>query len=95
MKDRIYLYPGLGEGERHYLAALGTRNDIEEQCLQLTEGLLVGFHDLDATGNRELDNLLFEGTVRFEAERGEWYAMIDWGSFRHEPDEAAEQPVVK
>ena len=45
MTKRIYLYPGLGEGEPHYLDRLGTIKDIAETGITLTEGMTVGFSD--------------------------------------------------
>jgi hypothetical protein len=85
--DRIYLYPGMGEGSRHYLETMGTIRDLAETGLVLQEGKSVGFYDLDGSEKREHDNLLFEGTVHYDPEMSKWYAIIDWKSFRHESDE--------
>ena len=85
--DRIYLYPGMGEGSRHYLETMGTIRDLAETGLVLQEGKTVGFYDMDGTEKREHDNLLFEGAVHYDAELKKWYAIIDWKSFRHESDE--------
>lgn len=32
------------------------------------------------------DELLFEGTVHFDTEKGQWYAIIDENSYRHASD---------
>ena len=89
MTERIYLYPGLGEGARHYFDSAGTIEDIERIGLKLVEGLKVSFYDFDGTDKRDDDKLLFEGTVHFDSVKSQWYALIDWTSFRHESDEAA------
>jgi hypothetical protein len=87
MEKRIYLYPGMGEGARHYLETIGTVRDLAETGLVLKEGMIVGFYDIDGSEKREHENLLFEGTVHYDRELGKWYALIDWKSFRHESDE--------
>jgi len=91
MKKRIYLYPGLGEGEPHYLDRLGTIKDLAETGLTLTEGSQVGFWMDDGNDQGEEDNLIFEGTVHFDPQKQQWYALIDHGSFRHESDEQMKQ----
>jgi hypothetical protein len=85
--DRIYLYPGMGKGSRHYLVTMGTIQDLAETGLVLQEGKTVSFYDMDGTEKREHDNLLFEGTVHYDSELNKWYAIIDWNSFRNESDE--------
>jgi hypothetical protein len=60
--------------------------------MTLTEGMTVGFWMDDADDRGQEDNLLFEGTVHFDAHRQQWYALIDWASFHHESDERVEQP---
>ena len=84
---RIYLYPGLGKGARYYLTSIGTVRDLHQAGVSLREGMRLHFYDIDGSEVRDNDNLLFEGTVHFDAELDEWYAMIDWDSFRHESDE--------
>ncbi len=89
MSKRIYLYPGLGEGEPHYLDLVGTIKDLAESGLTLTEGMKVDFWMDDGNDDGEEDNLLFEGTVHFDPKRQQWYALIDHTSFHHESDERA------
>ena len=86
MKDRIYLYPGTGEGEPHYLDRLGTIEDLASTGKILEEGMTVQFWTDDADEAGDTDNLLFEGIVHFDATCQKWYAMIDHKSFRHESD---------
>jgi hypothetical protein len=87
MIKRIYLYPGLGDGEPHFLDRVGTIRDLAESGLTLTEGMKVGFWMDDANERGENDNLIFEGTVHFDSQRQRWYALIDGTSFRHESNE--------
>lgn len=87
ISTRIYLYPGLGEGAPHYLDRVGTVEDLLESGIVLSEGLQVGFYDLDANDQGDNDKLIFEGTVHYDHEREKWYALLDWTSFRHESDE--------
>ncbi len=67
--------------------------DLARSGMTLSEGMNVGFWTDDANDQGEDDNLLFEGTVHFDAQRQQWYALIDWTSFRHEPDERAKLTV--
>ena len=84
---RIYMYPGLGEGERHYLNLVGTVRDLAETGLVLREGLTVTFYDIDGTDEGDRDDLLFDGKVYFDSSLKQWYTLIDWESFRHDSDE--------
>jgi hypothetical protein len=84
---RIYLYPGYGEGGRHYLETSGTISDLAEAGITLAENMRLSFYDIDGSEEREVDNLLFEGTVHYDFEAQKWYALIDWNSFRHQSDE--------
>jgi hypothetical protein len=87
IEKRIYLYPGMGEGARHYLETTGTIRDLAESGLILEEGKIVGFYDIDGSEKRDHDNLLFEGTVHYDSILKKWYTLIDWKSFRHESEE--------
>ena len=87
MSGRIYLYPYAGPGGRNYLSKqVGTRQDLDANGIELREDLRLQFYcdDGDRAGKR--DDLLFEGTVHFDADRREWYALIDEGSYRHTSD---------
>ncbi len=88
MTKRICLYPGLGEGEPHYLDQLAI-GDLAETAMTLTEGMKVDFWTNDRNDQGEDDDLWFDGTGHLDAQRQQWYALIDWTSFRHESDERA------
>ena len=87
---RIYLYPGLGPGERHYFDQRGTQEDLSRLGLKLTEGMRMSFWADDADDSDPTDEMMFEGTVHLDPEFGRWYAPIDWNSFRH-ASEAGEE----
>lgn len=87
MSTRIFLHPGLGEGEPHYLDRVGTIEDLAHSGVTLHEGLVLTFYDYDATDKSDDDKLLFEGTLHYDAATKQWYALLDWNSFRHESDE--------
>jgi hypothetical protein len=87
MIKRIYLYPGQGEGQPHYLDSVGTIQDLVDWGITLSEGLRMGFYDFDANDRGDDDKLIFDGTVHYDATKGKWYAIIDWSSFRHESEE--------
>lgn len=83
---RVFLYPYAGPGGRNYFKQIGTRQDITLNEINLYEGLQLGFHCGDGGDDDKPDDLVFEGTVRFDHEKGEWYAIIDENSYRHASD---------
>lgn len=87
MRPHIFLHPGMGPGEPHYLDHLGTLEDIARSGIALKEGMVLTFYDYDASEKSDDDKLLFEGSVHFNAAEQKWFALLDWSSFRHESDE--------
>lgn len=83
-RDRVFLYPEAGPDGRNYLTRIGTLADIERAGLNLKEGLMVHFYRPETNRENLRDDLLFEGSVHFDPERGQWYAMVDQKSYRHE-----------
>jgi hypothetical protein len=49
--------------------------------------MVIAFYDQDGDGEGNRDDLLFEGTVHYDAERECWYAIIDQNSWRHRSQE--------
>lgn len=82
-KNRIVLYQHAGPDGRNYLEKIGTLDDSARTGLKLEEGLTVHFYRPEGPGE---NYLLFEGTVHFDSEKGQWYAMIDQKSYRRESD---------
>ena len=85
-KNRIFLYPNVDGGGRTYLEKIGTLSDIKRTGLKLEEGLIVHFYRPNSDGENNRDDLLFEGTVHFDAEKDQWYAMVDQRSYRRESE---------
>src|SRR5277367_1488577 len=84
MDNRIYLSPQSNSSNvRTYLTQLGTKNDLERTRLVLKDGLRVQFYCDDAADDGTADDLLFEGVVKFDSDKHEWYALIDPISFQH------------
>lgn len=54
--------------------------------IKLEEGLRLSFYCEDADDDGRSDELLFEGTVHFDAHKSEWYAIIDEDTYRHVSD---------
>lgn len=80
---RIFLYPYAGPGGRNYFKQIGTTQDIMLDEVELTDGLRLGFYCEDEDDKGGPDELLFEGTVHFDPEKGQWYAIIDENSYHH------------
>lgn len=80
------MYPYAGPGGRNYLKQIGTTQDIMLEEIKLAEGLQVGFYCEDQDDEGRPDELIFEGTVHFDREKGQWYAIIDENSYRHASD---------
>jgi hypothetical protein len=84
--NRIFLYPYAGPGGRNYLKQIGTAQDVMLNDIKLEEGLRLGFYCEDADDEGRPDDLLFEGSVHFDSEKNQWYAIIDENSYRHASD---------
>jgi hypothetical protein len=83
---RIFLYPYAGPGGRNYFKQIGTAQDIMLDEVELVDGSRLGFYCEDEDDEGRPDELLFEGTVHFDAEKSQWYAIIDEKSYRHASD---------
>jgi hypothetical protein len=81
--DRIFLYPYAGPGGRNYFKQIGTTQDVMLNDIKLEEGLQLSFYCEDADDEGRPDELLFEGTVHFDAEKKQWYTIVDENSYRH------------
>lgn len=76
-KDRIFLPPNAGPDDKNCLDKIGTLSDIKRTGLKLEDGLIVRFYRPEIDSQRNRNDLLFEGAVRFDSEREQWYAMVD------------------
>jgi hypothetical protein len=86
MMERIFLYPYAGPGGRNYIKQIGTTQDVMLNDIKLQEGLRLSFYCEDADDEGRPDDLLFDGTVHFDSDKGQWYVIVDEGSYRHESD---------
>ena len=84
--ERIFLYPYAGPGGRNYFKQIGTTQDVMLNDIKLEEGLRLSFYCEDADDSGRPDELLFEGTVHFDTDKKQWYAVIDENSYRHASD---------
>ncbi|NDQ57635.1 MAG: hypothetical protein GZ088_11240 [Acidipila sp.] len=84
MEGRIFLSPqSKSANVRTYLSQIGTKKDLERTKLILKDGLRIQFHCDDAADDGTPEDLLFEGTVHFDADKKSWYALLDPESFHH------------
>jgi hypothetical protein len=87
---RIYLYPGGGRSKGGCPFTQGTFWDLEDQGIAPKPGMRLDFYTDDGNDKGELDCLLFSGVINCDPETGEWYAVIDQGSFFHQSDLSAD-----
>lgn len=86
-EPRIYVdFMKTDDEGRLLLTCIGTRRDLDTQGIQLREGLVVSVYsdDLDEHGNR--DDLVAEGTARFDAANHRWVLEIDRAAIRNASD---------
>jgi hypothetical protein len=86
---RIYLYPGGGRRGTGCPFTQGTFWDLEAEGIVPEPGMKLQFYADDGNDKGELDCLLFTGIIDCDQNTGEWYAVIDDGSFCHESDLAS------
>jgi hypothetical protein len=65
---------------------LGTFADLKEAGITPEEGLRLQFYNDDADDEGNPDDLLFDGIVHFQPERG-WGAILEEASFHSVSDE--------
>jgi hypothetical protein len=82
--NRVFLHPQADPNSKNYLNQLGTLQEIRFMGLQLMEGMVVSFYQRDTESHHNENYLLFEGTVHFDSEKAQWYAVIDQESCWHE-----------
>jgi hypothetical protein len=83
---RVYLYPYAGPGGRNYFKQIGTTEDVILNDIKLEEGLRMKFYCEDADDDGSEDDLIFEGTVHFDPQREQWFAIVDEETYRHSSD---------
>jgi hypothetical protein len=68
------------------LTTVGTRRDLAAAGIELREGLRVLLYTDDADDLGRPDALFADGIIHFNERLGEWVAVIDDGSIRHDSD---------
>ena len=89
MKDDAKVYADFQKVDdegRLILTCAGTARDLARHRIELREGLVLTFYSDDADDDGNPDDLLVEGTVRYDAAAGHWVALIDWGAIKHASD---------
>jgi hypothetical protein len=90
---RVYAdFQNLDDANRLKLTCAGTWEDLERQEIRLQEGCVLTFYMDDADDEGRPDELLAEGTVRYNHQEQCWVAEIDWSALRHASDEFAKTP---
>ena len=84
--ERIFLYPDAGPGGRNYINQIGTKRGMQLNGIKLEEGTRLNFYCDDADDAGKPDDLIFEGTVHFDAEKQQWYIVVDDSTYRHASD---------
>jgi hypothetical protein len=81
--ERIFLYPFAGPGGRNYFKQIGTAQDVILSDIKLEEGVRLSFYCEDVDDEGRPDELLFDGTVHFDFDKGQWYTITDENSYHH------------
>jgi hypothetical protein len=85
---RVYAdFQNLDDQNRLRLTCAGTRRDLENQGIELREGLNLTFYTDDADDEGQPDDLLADGIVHFDESSNCWVAAIDWKALRHASQE--------
>ncbi len=77
----------LDDSNRLRLTCVGTQEDLERQCIELHEGLVLTFYMDDADDQGEPDELRAKGVVHYDKSESIWVASVDWSAFHHASDE--------
>lgn len=89
---RVYAdFQNLDDENRLRLTCAGTRRDLEQQGIELREGMALTLYTDDANDEGQPDDLLAEGIVQYNEVEKCWVAAIDWNATRH----ASEAPTAR
>jgi hypothetical protein len=82
--SRVYAdFQNLDDENRLRLTCAGTHRDLEQQALELREGLVLTLYTDDATDDGQSDEILADAVVHFNHAENCWVAAIDWQAIRH------------
>src|SRR5262249_46161263 len=95
--SRVYAdFQNLDDENRLRLTCAGTRRDLEQQRIELRDGMALTFYTDDANDNGQPDELIAEGIVHYDQSQKCWVGVIDWQALRHASDDrqkAASSPA--
>jgi hypothetical protein len=97
-RPKVYAdFQNLDDANRLRLTCAGTRQDLERYGIELHEGCVLTFYMDDADEEGRPDEILAEGTLRYNSQEQCWVAEIDWTGLRHSSDDlpASQPPVDK
>jgi hypothetical protein len=84
-------FHNLDDSHRLRLTCAGTRENLERQCIDLREGLIVTFYMDDVDDQGEPGELRTDGVVHYDERECTWVASVDWSAVRHASPSAAEE----
>lgn len=88
---RVYAdFQNLDDANRLRLTCAGTHRDLEQEGIELREGLVLTFYTDDADDQGRPDELRAEGVVQYNEDEYCWVAAIDWSALRHASDEVSQ-----
>jgi hypothetical protein len=81
---RVYAdFQNLDDENRLRLTCAGTRRDLQQQGIELREGMVLTLYTDDANEQGQPDPLLAEGVVHYDDAQQCWVAAIDWQTVGH------------
>src|SRR5262249_35320313 len=81
---RVYAdFQNLDDENRLRLTCAGTRRDLEQQGIELRDGMTLTLCSDDANDEGQPDELLADGVVHYDETGKCWGAAIDWNAIRH------------
>jgi hypothetical protein len=81
-------FQNLDDENRLRLTCAGTRRDLEQQGIELRNGMTLTFYTDDANDEGQPDELQAEGVVQYSEAENCWVATINWNAIRHASDQA-------
>jgi hypothetical protein len=86
MKKPIQIYADfmkMDDNGRLVLVCRGTFKDLEENNIELDEGMKLTFYNEDEDNNGNRDDLVVKGIIEYDKEKERWTAKINWDEIRN------------
>jgi hypothetical protein len=92
---KIYAdFQNLDDFNRLRLTSAGTLEDLENQEIELKEGLSLTFYTDDADDHGQPDELRVEGSTHYNEDEQCWVASINWSAIRHASEEKSRDSLI-